>query len=211
MSQDPKEQADASTTFGSENIRNLISRIRGLEHELDEAFEKMRADLRLRIERDKVAFEEHILRRHRELRVGLWNYVRHARPMVMVTAPLVYALIIPLVILDLFVSIYQAVCFPVYGIGKIHRRDYIILDRQSLAYLNGLEKLNCAYCAYANGLIAYTREIAARTEKYWCPIKHARRLVSPHAFYADFVEYGDAEAYRTELEVLRKQLAALGG
>jgi hypothetical protein len=62
--------------------------------------------------------------------------------------------------------------------------------------LNALEKLNCVYCSYANGLIAYVREIAGRTEQYWCPIKHARRVIGAHPHYAQFQDYGDAAAFR---------------
>ena len=127
--------------------------------------------------------------------------------MVVITAPVIYALIVPMLLLDLCVSIYHAVCFPVYGIAKVRRADYIVFDRQSLAYLNALEKLNCSYCSYANGLFAYVREVAARTEQYWCPIKHARKLVAPHAHYADFAAYGDPEAYRQQLEALRLKIA----
>ena len=76
-----------------------------------------------------------------------------ARPMVILTAPVIYSVIIPFVLLDLFVSLYQAVCFPVYGIEKVRRRDYIAYDRKHLSYLNGFEKLNCVYCAYGNGLL----------------------------------------------------------
>lgn len=204
-SQDPNK---VNSTSVQAEIRSIIARINGLQTELEQAFEKARAELRLRIERDKVVFEEHVLKRHRELKIRLWDYIRGARPMVIATAPLIYAVIIPIVLLDIFVSVYQAACFPVYGIPNVRRRDYIIFDRQSLAYLNALEKLNCAYCSYANGLFAYAREIAARTETYWCPIKHAHRLVAPHARYADFVEYGDAEAYHKQLDELRQQLAA---
>ena len=94
-------------------------------------------------------------------------------------------------------------CFPVYGIPRVRRRDYFAFDREQLAFLNAVEKINCAYCAYANGLLAYVREIASRTEEYWCPIKHARRLLGTHPRYAGFVDYGDADAYRHDLESLR--------
>jgi hypothetical protein len=46
----------------------------------------------------------------------------------------------------------------------------ISFDRRKLAYLNAIEKLNCDY---ANGILTYAREIASRTEQFWCPIKHA--------------------------------------
>ncbi len=56
-------------------------------------------------------FEEEILRRHRELRTRLSTYLLNARPLVVLTAPVIYALIVPLVLLDLFVSIYQRSLF----------------------------------------------------------------------------------------------------
>ncbi|MDP2828248.1 MAG: hypothetical protein Q8O37_06540 [Sulfuricellaceae bacterium] len=81
-----------------------------------------------------------------------------------------------------------------------------MFDREQLAYLNLIEKINCAYCAYTNGFIAYAQEIVARTEQYWCPIKHARRILGSHVRYANFIDFGDAEAYRRELGELRKVL-----
>jgi hypothetical protein len=96
-------------------------------------------------------------------------------------------------------------CFPVYGIPRVRRRDYLAFDRGQLAYLNAIEKLNCAYCSYANGLLAYVREIASRTEEYWCPIKHARRVLGVHPRYGRFVDYGDGDAYRHDLERLRAE------
>ena len=136
--------------------------------------------------------------------------MRGARLGVVVTAPFIYVIILPALLFDLFVTIYQALCFPAYGIPKVNRADYIVFDRRNLAYLNILEKLNCGYCSYVNGLIAYTREIAARTEKYWCPIKHVRKLIAPHAHYAGFIEYGDAETYLAQLEELRRELTEMG-
>ena len=188
-------------------IADLMGRIRVLESELDAELAKRRAELRIGLEHGRAAFEEELLRRHRQLRQKLLPYLLGANPLVMLTAPLIYAGIIPFVLLDIFVSIFQAVCFPIYGIAKIKRADYLVFDRHHLAYLNALEKLNCAYCSYANGIIAFTREIAARTEQYWCPIKHARRLVGAHARYAMFDDYGDAENYQARLEELRKALA----
>lgn len=191
----------------SAKIDELIGRIHGLELELEAEVARQSAGLRFGLEHGRAIFEEEVLRRHRELQTRLSHYVLHARPLIVLTAPVIYALIVPLVLLDLFVSLYQAVCFPAYGIEKVKRGDYLIFDRGHLAYLNGLEKLNCAYCSYANGLIAYVREIAGRTEAYWCPIKHAKKATGAHEKYRDFVAFGDAEAYRkriAELEAKRK-------
>jgi hypothetical protein len=188
-------------------IAVLMERIRGLESELDAELAKRRAELRIGLEHGRVAFEAELLRRHRELRQKLLPYLFGADPLVVLTAPVIYAGIIPFLLLDLFVSLFQAVCFPIYGIAKIKRADYLVFDRHHLAYLNALEKLNCAYCSYANGLIAYTREIAARTEQYWCPIKHARRVIGSHTRYPLFDDYGDGENYQAQLAKLRKELA----
>lgn len=188
-------------------INELIGKIKQLESELDAELAKRSAELRYGMEHGRAAFEEELLRRHRELRQKLLPYVFGARPLVMLVAPVIYAGIVPFVVLDMFVSVYQAVCFPVYGIVKVKRADYLVFDRHHLAYLNALEKFNCAYCSYANGLIAYAREIVARTEQYWCPIKHARRVIGTHTRYALFDDYGDGEGYRERLEELRKDLA----
>jgi hypothetical protein len=148
------------------------------------------------LEKGDALFEEEVLCRHRELKTRLSSYILKAPPLMILTAPVIYALIIPFVMLDLFVTVYQFICFPVYGIPKVRRSSYLVFDRHHLAYLNALEKFNCAYCSYGNGIIAYVREVASRTEQYWCPIKHARRLIGAHARCAMFSDYGDAEGFR---------------
>jgi hypothetical protein len=190
----------------SDHIHRLLHRIRALEDELELELAKRQLELSFAIHDGKVRFEQAILARHRTLRVHVVPYVLGARPAMLLTAPLIYALLLPLALLDLFVSLYQAVCFPVYGIAKVRRRDFLIFDRSQLAYLNAIERLNCGYCSYANGLIGFVREIAGRTEQYWCPIKHARRVVASHPHYADFVDYGDAERYQQALPELRRVL-----
>jgi len=169
--------------------------IEKLQEEIKSEFYELR--------KGKVWFSEEIKREHRRLKTSLLRYLLHSRFFAFVTSPFIYALIIPFVLLDLFVSVYQAVCFPVYGIPKARRRDYIAIDRNKLRYLNALEGLNCMYCSYGNGVLAYTVEIAGRTEQHWCPIKHARRVQNVHDRYAHFLPYGDAAAYRKELDKVR--------
>jgi hypothetical protein len=104
------------------------------------------------------------------------------------------------------VSLYQAICFPIYKIQKVKRKGYFNYDRAKLPYLNIIEKLNCTYCSYGNGVIAYAREVAACTEKYWCPIKHDSKIKGAHAYYRNFEEYGDAKDYQTRLVKHQKEL-----
>jgi hypothetical protein len=115
--------------------------------------------------------------------------------LIVLTAPAIYSLMIPVVFLDIFCTLYQSVCFPVYKIPKVKRKDYLSLDRKKLSYLTFVQKLNCLYCDYANGVLAYGSEIAGRTEWYWCPIKHPENALRAHDHYKDFIEYGDAEDF----------------
>ena len=186
-----------------ERVKSIMSRIRQLQDELEEDFEARRAHFQYDLEDYRVRFHREIRAAHRKLRTTVGSYVKDARLLVVLTAPVIYAVIIPLVLLDLFASVYQRICFPVYGVPRVRRRDYIALDRHHLQYLNAIEKVNCAYCGYANGLLAYVAEIASRTEQYWCPIKHARRVEGTHKRYPLFFDYGDGVAYKKQLDEMR--------
>ncbi len=137
-------------------------------------------------------------------------YLLATRPKHILVLPFIYGMILPLVVLDLCVTIYQSVCFRLFGIERIRKSDYIALERHDLGYLNAIEKINCDYCAYANGLIGFAREILARTEQYWCPIKHAHKILGTHDRYALFLDYGNADEYRKKLEALRAALSRSG-
>lgn len=182
----------------------LAAARRELEEELDRRIAAQRDRFRYELQQGKVRFERDMREWQAKYRTGLWRYVTRGHLAYLLTAPLIYGLIFPLVLLDLSVTIYQQVCFRVYGIERVKRGDHVLIDRHHLAYLNGLEKLNCIYCGYANGVIAYAREIAGRTERFWCPIKHASRAADPHPYFEKFLEYGDAEAYRAWVESYRR-------
>jgi len=184
----------------------LSERIRELRRSLEAELEEKQREFRYRMERGRVVFEAEAQARHRAAREKLSSFLARTRPMVVLTAPVIYALILPLALLDLCVVIYQAACFPVYGIPKVRRRDFVVIDRQHLAYLNGLQKLNCVYCGYANGLLGFVREVAARTEAYWCPIKHAQRVAEPHSQYVRFVDFGDERAFQERVDERREAL-----
>jgi hypothetical protein len=142
---------------------------------------------------------------------GLWAYIRDGSVLSLVTAPIIYSLILPFAALDVWTTLYQRVCFPAYGMACVPRRPYFALDRHKLEYLNAIEKMNCTFCTYANGVIAYVREVAARTEQFWCPIKHGRAIAAPHPLYSVFVGYGDGPAYTQRLPLLRAALQAPAG
>jgi hypothetical protein len=190
----------------NQRINELFNRMREIEDEIEREIQRRRAELHADFEHGRVRFEREVLEQQRRFKMGLLQYLLSAKLRHIVTAPIIFPVFFPLVLMDLAVTAYQLLCFPLYGIAHVRRRDYFVFDRSHLAYLNVIEKINCAYCSYANGLAAYVREVVGRTEQFWCPIKHARRLMQAHAHYAAFVDYGDAAGYRRELQALREKL-----
>jgi hypothetical protein len=184
-------------------LDTLTEKLRSIEAEIEAELAKRREELRFRIENRRIVFEKEVLRIHRELKTRATRYLIDANPLMILSAPVIYSLIVPIALVDKWVMAYQAICFPVYKIPKVCRRDYLVFDRHHLAYLNVIEKINCAYCSYCNGAIAFVREVASRTEVYWCPIKHARRILGPHPYYQGFADFGDADGFREKLEQLK--------
>jgi hypothetical protein len=184
----------------NEKLEDLLARMQVLQEEVEETYRGALAEL----ERQREELAGDFLRRQRRYKIGLLRFVVRAQPLVLLTAPVIYAGWVPFLLMDLFVTVYQAVCFPIYRIPRVRRSAYLVFDREGLPYLNLIERFNCFYCTYGNGVVSYTREVAARTEQYWCPIKHARRVLGAHDAYPKFFDYGDAEAYRTELARLRR-------
>ena len=189
-------------------IDELIEQLRVLEEQVQTEYEVRSSDFYSVVDAKRVRFSAQVAALHRGAKTGLWRYMTGASLLSWIVAPVIYAGFLPMALLDGFLYLYQVICFRVYRIQRVRRSDYVILDRGDLPYLNVLERFNCFYCGYANGLMAYATEIAARTEQYFCPIKHARRIIAAHDHYPLFFEYGDADSYRLGLERLRDALAA---
>jgi hypothetical protein len=187
-------------------IDDLLEHIARLEREIESELETARAQSRYRLHEGRIRFERQAHLAHQRLKQSVPKFIRESSVSNLLTAPLVYSMIVPITLLDIWISLYQAICFRVYGITLVQRSAYIVIDRQHLAYLNVIEKLNCVYCGYANGVFAYVREVAGKTEQYWCPIRHARRARAPQERYRRFIEYGDAEGYKRRLIPLRNDL-----
>jgi hypothetical protein len=187
----------------NDRIRQLLDQMSALEEDLSIALHEQEASALFQINGKRVECEHSIRQAHRRLKTGFFRWVVAYRPQNLITGPIIYSMIFPMAILDLFVSFYQMTCFPIYGVAKVRRGNYIVFDRQQLEYLNIIEKFHCTYCAYGTGLIAYVEEIVARTEEYFCPIKHARKMLGTHARYARFLDYGDAADYEARLEAFR--------
>jgi len=185
-------------------IDTLLAQIHLLEKELVQETKKKEAAFCYTVHEKRVQFTEEAKARHKRFRLSFHRYLMSSRFLVLLTTPVIWMCIIPIFLSDVIGSVYQAICFPIYGIPKVVRRDYLAFDRHRLTYLNFAEKFNCDYCAYANGILGYFTEIAARTEQHWCPIKHATCAKCAHSRYKTFFDYGDAEKYRAHVEEVRR-------
>jgi len=185
-------------------LQELVEQIKKLEKELSAELQKKQDEFYYQIRGRKIYFEAATRRYHKTLVTRLRTYLGEARLLNILTVPLIWGCLLPALLMDLSVTIFHSLCFRVYKIPLVRRSDYIVIDHQALTYLNIIEKVNCIYCGYFNGLIAYVQEIAARTEQFWCPIKHARKTVGLHSRYRKFLEYGDAAGFRNRLDEVRR-------
>ncbi|MBI5889783.1 MAG: hypothetical protein HZB47_03790 [Nitrosomonadales bacterium] len=188
-------------------IRQLLLQITALEDELNEALKEQSGRLRYQIEGRRVVFEQAIKETHRRVKLGVFRWFLTVRPQNYITMPVIYGMALPMLLFDLCVNLYQWTCFPVYGIARVKRGSYFVMDHQHLAYLNIIEKAHCLYCSYAVGLLGFASEVVARTEQYFCPIKHAERILGAHSRYEHFLAYGEAEDFHGKLEAYRAKLA----
>ncbi len=191
----------------NDKIRDLLGQIAALEEQLKLTLLERENRIVFRIKGKRVEFDQEVRAAHAKLKRRVLRWLVTDRPQNLVTGPIIYFMVIPMALLDLTVTLYQWLCFPIYRIARVPRADYIVFDRHQLGYLNFYERLHCEYCAYANGLLAYASEVVARTEQYFCPIKHARKVLGTHARYREFLEYGEALDYHQRLEAFRAALA----
>lgn len=194
----------------STKTAGIASKIADLERELEGEFERelalTRRQFHYSLAKGRVAFDREAVALHERLRQSVPAFLREASLASLLVSPVIYSLFVPFALMDVWVRLYEAICFPVYGIAKVKRARYVVLDRGQLRYLNAIQRFNCNYCAYANGVVAYVREVASRTEQYFCPIKHGQPCPGAHSRYHDFLEYGDAAGYKKNSAKLRAEL-----
>lgn len=187
-------------------IASLIHEIEEMKKQLSQEIDEHNKNTTYEIHNGYVKFQQDVLERQRENMKHLLVYFKEVPLIHFLVAPLIYAMVIPAIFLDMILFVYQQVVFRVFKFQFIKRSDYIVYDRHFLQYLNPVEKLNCIYCSYFNGLMHYAAAIASRTEFYFCPIKHAKKIAYAHEHYQKYFVYGDAQNYQERLEMLRQSV-----
>lgn len=177
------------------SIRDILAKIESLNSELREEYTRLSKEYGFSFQQKKIVFLEEMRKRNKKFKLPIWKPLnqRHIREIIAI--PFILGMIIPAIFLDICITIYQAIAFRLYRIPRVQRSEYIIYDRRFLDYLNFQQKLQCLYCSYVNGLFAYAVEIAARTERYWCPIKAAHKPSFAHSWYKEFADYGNPEEW----------------
>lgn len=192
--------------FMSEKIKQIIEEIEALEDKLKEEIALKEEHISYEIKNGYVHFEQDIISKQKENMKKIIAYLKDVPFLHLISSPFIYIVILPALVLDVMLFVYQQVIFRIYKIDTIQRSDYIVFDRHYLAYLNPIEKINCLYCSYFNGLIHYASEISAKTELYFCPIKHAKKIAYKHRYYKDFLAYGDERDFQEKFQELREKV-----
>ena len=177
-------------------INEILKEIEHKKKDLIKEYELLKETYSFYIEWRKIVFSKKTKEYNKRFKKWVLKYIFGAKIRHLLSAPFIYGMIIPALILDVLLFIYQQVCFRLYWISFVKRKDYIIYDRRYLDYLNIIQKVNCIYCSRINGLFSYAVEIAGRTEKYWCPIKASKNMKWWHSRQRYFADYGDPEWFK---------------
>lgn len=144
----------------------------------------------------KIVFTREAREANKKQKISVFESIFSARVREVLSIPFIYSMIFPALFLDLFLFVYQNTAIRLYKIPLVKRSDYISFDRKELDYLNWIQKINCLYCSYVNWLFSYAVEVGGRTEKYWCPIKSAKKMKVSHDWQRYFADYGDPEWFK---------------
>ncbi len=188
----------------SERIQNILAQIEHLESELKEEISKKEGEIAYKIQNGKIRFDKNRLATQKAVMTTLLQYFKEMPFLHLISSPVIYFMVIPAIFMDITLFFYQQIIFRIYKIPFVKRSDYIVFDRHYLAYLNPIEKFNCLYCSYFNGLMQYAAEIAGKTELYFCPIKHAKKVAQTHHYYQQFLNFGDEKDFQQKWQERRE-------
>jgi hypothetical protein len=142
-------------------IKDILEKIESLNNDLRDEYDRLAEKYGFALQRRKVVFLDEIQKRHKSLKLPSWRFpLTWMNLRQIIAIPFILGMIIPAIFLDICITLYHAIAFPLYGIPYVKRSEYIIYERRFLKYLNWIHKIQCLYCSYVNGLFAYAVEIA---------------------------------------------------
>ena len=117
-------------------LQELMQEIRELEERVATEISREAKEFGYTIRNGRIAFSNELLEQHGAASKRIRHYLSECSWIALAVAPVVYSLIIPVVLFDIFIWFYQTICFPIYRLPKVRRSEYIAIDRQHLQYLN---------------------------------------------------------------------------
>ena len=177
-------------------IYKLLQEIKNKKIQIWKEYDKLKNKYWFKIDWKKIIWNKLTKKQLKKSKKSILDTLFSAQIRELLSIPFIWIMIIPAIILDIFIFIYQNTAIRLYKIPFTKRSNYIIFDRKQLAYLNIIQKINCIYCSYFNWLMQYAVEVAWKTERYWCPIKNARKKYWEHEWEKYFAEYWDVEWFK---------------
>jgi hypothetical protein len=84
-------------------LDELMQKLRSVEAEIETEVTKRREELRFHFENRRIVFEEEVLQLQRAIRIRVSRYLIDANPLIILCAPVIYSLIVPIALVDLWV------------------------------------------------------------------------------------------------------------
>jgi hypothetical protein len=177
-------------------INKILTEIEQKVKELKVEYSKLMENYKFSFLNWKIIFDKDKKASDKLKKRSFWYSITHTNLREFLSIPFIYAMFLSAILLDISLFIYQQTAMRLYWIPLVKREYYISFDRKELAYLNWVQKFNCLYCSYMNWLFSYAVEIGWRTEKYWCPIKHAKKIKWWHDRERCFADYWDVDWFK---------------
>ncbi len=113
-------------------IGEILKRMEELKSQLQSEYEALMERYDYAVENRKIVFSEKAKRFQKDVREGVFHYLLSAEIRHLLSIPFIYAMIVPTIVLDLFLTVFQFTAFPLYGIERVRRSDHILFDRKYL-------------------------------------------------------------------------------
>ena len=91
----------------NERINQILSQMAELEAELRSAVHDQESRMFFQIKGKRVEFDRTVREAHRKLKTNFFRWLVTNRPQNLITGPVIYSMVIPLLMLDACVSFYQ--------------------------------------------------------------------------------------------------------
>src|SRR4029079_7831823 len=102
----PVTQSNTGALMPS-RLDGLLAHIAQLEQEVEHEVNRARAQWRYRVEAGRVRFERDVHLAQQRSKQSIPHYIRESSPLNILTAPIIYSMVVPIALIDASFTIYQ--------------------------------------------------------------------------------------------------------